>query len=644
MSEQFDIVVVGGGHAGAEAAWAAGRMGARVALVTMQAGAIGRMSCNPAIGGIGKGQMVREIDALGGIMGLATDRAGIQYRMLNRSKGPAVWAPRAQCDRDTYPRAVQEILATNRNVTVIEGSVEKIETRQQGNEATKQQGNEAKRQRGNEAVGQRVAGVVLADGRRIRCDSVILTTGTFLRGLMHCGEERSEGGRIGEAAATGVSAALLSMGFELGRLKTGTPPRIHRDTVDYAACEAQPGDEFPVPFSSMTDAILQRQIECWVTWTHEGVHEEIRANLHRAPMYSGQIESRGPRYCPSIEDKVVRFAEKNRHQIFLEPEGYDNERVYCNGISTSLPKDVQDKMIRTIPGLERAWILQHGYAVEYDFVPTHQTQLSLETKLVGGLFLAGQINGTSGYEEAAGQGLIAGINAVQMLRGCEPFVLGRDQAYIGVMIDDLITKPPTEPYRMFTSRAEYRLLLRSDNADERLTARGRELGTVDDERWERYERGRGMIDQVERLARRGSMNGASLGTWMRRPDADLTSFAEAIARVMMKDAEESESDCMIFCSNVLEQALTNAKYSGYVARQSLQIDRFRKLESMAIPAGVDYGCIPELRFEARETLSRVAPATLGQAARVSGVNPADITVLWIHLTGRRKGRCAADER
>jgi tRNA uridine 5-carboxymethylaminomethyl modification enzyme len=360
-------------------------------------------------------------------------------------------------------------------------------------------------------------------------------------------------------------------------------------------------------------------------------------------MYSGQIESRGPRYCPSIEDKVVRFAEKERHQIFLEPEGYDNERVYCNGISTSLPKDVQDEIVKKIPGLERAKILQHGYAVEYDFVPTHQTQLSLETKLVGGLFLAGQINGTSGYEEAAGQGLIAGINAVQMLLAREPFVLGRDQAYIGVMIDDLITKPPTEPYRMFTSRAEYRLLLRSDNADERLTSLGRELGTVDDRRWERYERGRAVIGQIERLVRRGSINGSSMATWMRRPDADLASFAEAISKVNAKVAEESESDGWIFCCDVLEQALTNAKYSGYVARQSLQIDRFRKLESMAIPAGVDYACIPELRFEARETLSRVAPATLGQAARVSGVNPADITVLWIHLTGRRKGCPARDE-
>jgi len=415
------------------------------------------------------------------------------------------------------------------------------------------------------------------------------------------------------------------MGFELGRLKTGTPPRIHRESIDYAACEAQPGDEFPATFSFMNDAILQRQIDCWVTWTHEGVHEQIRANLHRAPMYSGQIASRGPRYCPSIEDKVVRFADKDRHQVFLEPEGYDNERVYCNGISTSLPADVQDEIVRGIPGLERAHILQHGYAVEYDFVPTHQTKLSLETKLVGGLLLAGQINGTSGYEEAAGQGFIAGVNAVRAIRGEEPFVLARDHAYIGVMIDDLITKPPTEPYRMFTSRAEYRLLLRSDNADQRLTALGRELGTVDDARWTRFQDRCAAVENIERLVRRGSMNGSPLSVWVRRPDADLSNFANAL----IADRHQ------VFCCDRLEQVLINAKYSGYVDRQSKQIDRFRRLESMVIPLGVDYSKIPELRFEARETLTRVAPATLGQAARVSGVNPADITVLWIHLTGRR---------
>ncbi len=637
MTLRYDIIVVGGGHAGAEAAWAAARMGASVAMVTMHRDAIGRMSCNPAIGGLGKGQIVREIDALGGLMGLATDRAGIQFRMLNRSKGPAVWAPRAQCDRDVYPKTLQELIATARNLDIIEGSVERIETRQQGRVATRHQDKGSNRHFTTSPHHQ-IHSVVLADGRRIACDAVILTTGTFLRGLMHCGENKSHGGRIGEAAAVGISAALLELGFELGRLKTGTPPRVHCDSICYDACDEQPGDEIPVPFSAMTDAITQRQVSCWVTWTNNEVHDAIRANLHRAPMYSGQIESRGPRYCPSIEDKVVRFADKDRHQVFLEPEGYDNERVYCNGISTSLPKDVQDWMIRRIPGLEEARILQHGYAVEYDFVPTHQTRRSLETKLVGGLFLAGQINGTSGYEEAAGQGLIAGVNAVRAINGEEPFVLGRDEAYIGVMIDDLVTRPPTEPYRMFTSRAEYRLRLRADNADQRLTPIGRKMGLVDDARWQRHERKRDAVECVERAARRISMEGQPLGVWMRRPDADLRSFAEALSR----DATSSRSTnsdasemTRLFCCDALEQTLIDAHYLGYVERQDRQIERFRRLETLAIPANVDYAAMQELRFEAREQLARVAPSTLGQASRISGVNPADITVLWIYLTNRR---------
>ncbi len=656
MKSSYDIVVVGGGHAGAEAAWAAARMGASVALVTMQAEAIGRMSCNPAIGGLGKGQMVREIDALGGIMALATDAAGIQFRMLNRSKGPAVWAPRAQCDRDAYPKALQQILRTARNLDILEGSVETIETADPSRERKRPvlTGDMPKlaaseRRHGGAALDHatptkggleagnwslvtgnslRIRGVTLADGRHIATDAVILTTGTFLRGLMHCGTEQSHGGRIGEAAATGVSGALLLLGFELGRLKTGTPPRVHRDTIDYDRCETQSGDDVPTPFSEMTDAILQRQVDCWVTWTHPGVHEHIRANLHRAPMYSGQIQSRGPRYCPSIEDKVVRFADKEAHQIFLEPEGYDNERVYCNGISTSLPKDVQDAFVREVPGLEEARILQHGYAVEYDFVPTHQTKLSLETKLVDGLFLAGQINGTSGYEEAAAQGIIAGINAVRNLSRAEPFTLARDEAYIGVMVDDLITRPPLEPYRMFTSRAEYRLLLRSDNADQRLTPIGRRLGLVDDERWQRYQTRREAIAAIESLATQSGSSATrngSLAAWMRRPDATVATFAEALARLTDRT----------FSAQDLDQVLTEAKYSGYVDRQAKQIERFRRLESMTIPARTEYATMPELRFEARERLAKVAPATLGQAARISGVTPADITVLWIYLTGRR---------
>jgi tRNA uridine 5-carboxymethylaminomethyl modification enzyme len=614
MHSHYDVIVIGGGHAGAEAAWAAATLGARTAMVTMQADAIGRMSCNPAVGGLGKGHMVREIDALGGLMGRATDAAGIQFRMLNRRKGPAVWAPRAQCDRHGYPKALQALLRRAGSLEILEGLIESIETKPQP----------------DETVPQRVTGVALTDGRRLDADAVIITTGTFLRALMHCGAEQSEGGRVGEQSAVGLSASLKDLGFTLGRLKTGTPARVHRDTIDYELCERQPGDDVPTPFSDLTNGILQPQIDCWITWTSPRAHELIHANLHRAPMYSGQIRSQGPRYCPSIEDKVVRFADKDRHQIFLEPEGCDNERVYCNGISTSLPKDVQDAMIRQIPGLERARILQHGYAVEYDFVPTHQTKSSLETKLVEGLFLAGQINGTSGYEEAAGQGLIAGINAVQRLRGREPFIPRRDQAYIGVMLDDLITRPPTEPYRMFTSRAEYRLLLRADNADQRLTSIGRELGLVDDARWSRFTAKCHAMASIREHCRSGNGNGSGLDTWIRRPDIDLQTFAERLAGV--------SSDT--FCTDALWQVLVDAKYAGYVDRQARQIERFRRLESMTIPRATHYLSMSDLRHEARERLSQVAPATLGQAARISGISPSDITTLWIYLTGRRTHRAA----
>jgi tRNA uridine 5-carboxymethylaminomethyl modification enzyme len=609
VKSKYDVVVVGGGHAGAEAAWAAARLGAKTALITMHREAIGRMSCNPAIGGLGKGQIVREIDALGGLMGLATDRAGIQFRLLNRSKGPAVWAPRAQADRDGYPGALQSLLAEASALDVVEGTVEDIGTETRADEGSR----------------PAVCSVTLQDGRVLATGSVILTTGTFLRGLIHCGLDQRVGGRLGEPAAEGLSGVLQRLGFELGRLKTGTPPRVHRDTIEYDQCDIQYGDEIPTPFSWMTDAITQRQVQCWITWTNGRVHEHIHGNLDRAPMYSGQIQSTGPRYCPSIEDKVVRFAEKPRHQVFLEPEGHDNERVYCNGISTSLPKDVQDGFVREIAGLRNARILQYGYAIEYDFVPTHQTNSSLESKPIGGLFFAGQINGTSGYEEAAGQGLVAGVNAVRYLRKEPPWVLGRDEAYIGVMIDDLITRPPIEPYRMFTSRAEYRLRLRADNADQRLTPVGRALGLVDDERWARFQRKREAMALAESLCERGRINGTDLRTWMRRPDADVGTFADALPN---KPAAP-------LCADALQQVLTEAKYAGYVHRQDRQVERFRRLESLTIPPRVDYHAIAELRLEARETLVRVTPRTLGQAARVSGISPADITILYVYLTGVR---------
>ncbi len=622
MRRDYDIIVVGGGHAGIEASWAASRLGARTAMITLRREAIGRMSCNPAIGGLGKGQMVREIDALGGLMGLAIDRAGIQFRMLNLKKGPAVWAPRAQADRAAYAAATRALLAEAPNLDILEGSVEGLATTRAGKLPVAP---------GGSPYRFRVTGVTIGDvndpsvTRTLRARAVILTTGTFMRGLMHCGPKKTPGGRVGEAAAVGISRTLASLGFTLGRLKTGTPPRVDRDSLDYGQFQPQPGDGIPTPFSFMTDGIHQRQIKCWITYTNPATHDMIRANLHRAPMYTGQIESTGPRYCPSIEDKVVRFADKDRHQIFLEPEGYDNERVYCNGISTSLPADVQELMVRSIAGMEHARILQHGYAVEYDWVPTHQIRSSLETKQVKGLFLAGQINGTSGYEEAAGQGTLAGINAVRGLAGEEGIVLGRDQAYLGVMIDDLITRPPIEPYRMFTSRAEYRLALRSDNADERLTPLGREIGLVDDARWARFTRKRAAIAEIDAAAVKCRFNGSSLNQWLRRPEADIVTFADVLHAASGR----------VFGTDDLWNVLVRARYRGYLDRQDQQIERFRRLESATIPHDLDYEAVPAMRAEARENLSRVQPRTLGQASRITGITPADVTILWVYLTSRR---------
>jgi tRNA uridine 5-carboxymethylaminomethyl modification enzyme len=592
----YDIIIIGGGHAGAEAAWAASRLGSKVALITMDPSRIGQMSCNPAIGGLAKGQMVREIDALGGLMGLATDATAIQFRMLNRSKGSAVWGPRAQADKYKYAKQVQHLLATCPNLTIVPGEVAEI------------------------LAVPAVSGVTLKDGSRIDCTAVIVTTGTFLRGLMHTGQSQSPGGRVGESAATGLTASLQNLGLEMGRLKTGTPPRLHRDSIDFSAFEPQPGDDQPMPFSYLNEYRPDwtpplPQVQCWIGGTTEQIHDIIRANLHRAPMYSGQIQSTGPRYCPSIEDKVVRFADKARHQIFLEPEGLDTAEIYCNGISTSLPADVQEQILRLIPGLQNVQVLRWGYAVEYDMVWPTQIQSSLQTKRVPGLFLAGQINGTSGYEEAAAQGIVAGVNAAQFVRG-QPtdFILRRDQAYIGVLIDDLVTKPPTEPYRMFTSRAEHRLQLRSDNADERLTPLGREIGLVDDARWSSFSARR---DEIESAAALLTEIGAS--DHLRRGDVDwnnLTAQFPQLAAV---------------APGIAARLQTRIKYQGYIARQDRQIERFAKMESKLIPTLTDYSKIAGLRNEARQKLATFTPRSLGQALRISGITPADVTVLAIHL-------------
>jgi tRNA uridine 5-carboxymethylaminomethyl modification enzyme len=624
MINGYDIIVVGGGHAGIEASVSAARMGCSVALVTMDKYAIGRMSCNPAIGGTAKGHLVREIDALGGMMGLIADRTGIQFRMLNKSKGPAVWSPRCQSDRKLYSEEAYRVISNIPNLFIVEDAVIDILTEE-----------------------NKITGVLTANGKEIKCKAVVLSSGTFLNGLMHTGLKSTNGGRFGEKPATGITETLVKLGFESGRLKTGTPPRLAKNSINWDVVEVQPGDENPQPFSFQTDKSqfpFLPQVPCHITYTNETVHKILEKGFKDSPMFTGRIKGVGPRYCPSIEDKIVRFSEKNQHQLFLEPEGLDNDLIYLNGFSSSLPEDIQLEAIHQIKGLENAEMIRPGYAVEYDFFPPHQVDLTLETKLIKGLYFAGQINGTSGYEEAAAQGIVAGINAALKIQGKPEFILKRSEAYIGVLIDDLVNKSTDEPYRMFTSRAEHRLVLRQDNADRRLMKYGYEFGLIDENLFNKLNKRDNLVTEslsllnnlklhardINPFLESKGMNGIdsteTISKLCKRPELSLDELLKINGFGGQKLIRELLNDTI-----ALEQVEIELKYEGYLKRQQENISRLERYEEVSIPLMLNYFDMKGLSTEGKEKLNRIKPHSIGQASRISGVTPSDISILLVYL-------------